>query len=88
MTSSGSCCRLAYVLLFTQAFAMIVVSVDLAGQIAALALVTATLAFGSLTAKAASSDAVLAGSAGERVPAGASGVAADARRRRAASPTP
>ncbi len=41
----------------------IVASVGLAGQTAALALVTGALAFGSLTAKAASSDAVRAGSA-------------------------
>jgi len=53
---------LAYVGLFAQAFAVIRDSVDVPGQIAALAAVTLTIAFGSLTAKAASSEAVLAGS--------------------------
>jgi len=52
----------AYVGLFTQAFSVIVHTVDLAGQLAALALVTGTIAFGSLTARAASNEAVRAGS--------------------------
>ena len=49
--------------LFSQAFATIVASVGLAEQAAALGLVTGALTLGSLTAKAASSDAVRAGSA-------------------------
>ncbi len=53
---------LAYVGLFAQAFAVIRETVDVAGQIAALSAVTLTIAFGSFTAKAASSEAVLAGS--------------------------
>jgi hypothetical protein len=63
VTIAGLLMGLAYAFLFGQAFAKIVESVGLAGQTAALALVTMTLAFGSLTAKAASSDAVRAGSA-------------------------
>jgi hypothetical protein len=63
LTIAGLLMGLAYAFLFAQAFAKIVASVDFAGQTAALALVTMTLAFGSLTAKAASSDAVRAGSA-------------------------
>src|SRR5438067_304017 len=63
VTIAGLLMGLAYAFLFAQAFAKIVASVDFAGQTAALALVTMTLAFGSLTAKAASSDAVRAGSA-------------------------
>jgi hypothetical protein len=53
---------LAYVGLFAQAFAVIRDTVDVAGQVAALTAVTLTIAFGNLTAKAASSEAVLAGS--------------------------
>jgi hypothetical protein len=53
---------LAYVAMFRQAFATIVGETDLGGQIAALVLVTGAIAFGNLTAKAASSEAVLAGS--------------------------
>ncbi len=53
---------LSYVGLFAQAFAVIRDRTDLAGQITALAVVTLTIAFGSFTAKAASSEAVLAGS--------------------------
>jgi hypothetical protein len=63
VTLAGLLMGLAYAFLFGQAFARIVASVGFAGQTAALALVTMTLAFGSLTAKAASSDAVRAGSA-------------------------
>jgi hypothetical protein len=63
VTIAGLLMGLAYAFLFAQAFGRIVASVGLAEQTAALALVTATLAFGSLTAKAASSDAVRAGSA-------------------------
>jgi hypothetical protein len=58
----GLVIALAYVLLFGQAFSTIVRTVGLVEQAAALALVTGTLAFGSLTAKAASSEAVRAGS--------------------------
>ena len=60
---AGFVIALAYVGLFSQAFATIVASVGLAEQAAALALVTGALTLGSLTAKAASSDAVRAGSA-------------------------
>jgi hypothetical protein len=52
----------AYVGLFSQAFAVIVENTDVTGQITALAVVALTIAFGSFTAKAASSEAVLAGS--------------------------
>jgi len=52
----------AYVGLFTQAFSVIARTVGLPGQLAALALVTGTIAFGSLAARAASSEAVRAGS--------------------------
>ncbi len=62
-TVAGLVIALAYVLLFFQAFSTIVALVGLPEQAAALALVTGALAFGSLTAKAASSDAVRAGSA-------------------------
>ncbi|HEX3902859.1 MAG TPA: hypothetical protein VH853_08400 [Polyangia bacterium] len=60
---AGFIIALAYVGLFSQAFATIVATVGLTEQAAALALVTGALALGSLTAKAASSDAVRAGSA-------------------------
>jgi hypothetical protein len=63
VTIAGLLMGLAYAFLFSQAFGKIVASVDFAGQTAALALVTMTLALGSLTAKAASSDAARAGSA-------------------------
>jgi hypothetical protein len=53
----------AYVGLFAQAFAALGARADQAGQLAALALVTSTIAFGSLAAKAAASEAVAAGSA-------------------------
>ncbi|HLK91035.1 MAG TPA: hypothetical protein VKZ18_14140 [Polyangia bacterium] len=62
ITIAGLVIALAYVGLFSQAFAAIVDSVGLREQAAALALVTGALSFGSLTAKAASSDAVRAGS--------------------------
>jgi len=52
----------AYVALFAQAFSIIVRTVGIEGQLAALALVTGTIAFGSLAARAASSEAVRAGS--------------------------
>jgi hypothetical protein len=51
-----------YVGLFTQSFSIVATTVDLPGQLAVLALVTGTIAFGSLTARAASSEAVRAGS--------------------------
>ena len=53
---------LAYVGLFGQAFSVMAHTVDLAGQVAVLALVTTTIGFGSLAARAASSEAVRAGS--------------------------
>jgi hypothetical protein len=53
---------LSYVGLFAQAFSVICERTDVTGQITALAVVTLTIAFGSFTAKAASSEAVLAGS--------------------------
>ena len=62
-TVAGLVIALAYVGLFSQAFSAIVGVVGPAEQAAALALVTGTLALGSLTAKAASNDAVRAGSA-------------------------
>lgn len=52
----------AYVGLFGQAFSVIALTVDLSGQIAALALVAGALAFGGVAARAASSEAVRAGS--------------------------
>ena len=52
----------AYVGLFGQAFSVIAETVDFAGQVAALALVTGALAFAGLSARAASSEAVRAGS--------------------------
>jgi hypothetical protein len=61
-TVAGIVLALAYVGLFFQAFSVIVRAVGLVEQAAALALVTGTLALGSLTAKAASSDAVRAAS--------------------------
>ena len=53
---------LAYVGLFAQAFSIIARTVGMPGQLAALTLVTTTIAFGSLTARAASNEAVRAGS--------------------------
>src|SRR5262245_29800820 len=61
-TIVGVVTAFAYVGLFTQAFSVIAHTVGLAGQLAALALVTGTIAFGSLAARAASSEAVRAGS--------------------------
>jgi len=58
----GVVLALAYVGLFTQAFSLMAHTVDLAGQVAVLALVTTTIGFGSLAARAASSEAVRAGS--------------------------
>jgi hypothetical protein len=52
----------SYVGLFANAFSLLCEHTDLAGQSAALAVVAMTIAFGSFTAKAASSEAVLAGS--------------------------
>jgi len=57
----GLLTSLAYVGLFLQVFATIVRAVDFDGQVGALALVTAIVAFGSWAAKSASSDAVLSG---------------------------
>jgi hypothetical protein len=53
---------LAYVGLFAESFRVICENTDVTGQITALAVVALTIAFGSFTAKAASSEAVLAGS--------------------------
>jgi hypothetical protein len=53
----------AYVGLFAQAFAVLGARADQTRQLAALALVAGTIAFGSLAAKAAASEAVAAGSA-------------------------
>jgi len=61
-TVIGVFTALAYVMLFAQAFSTITQTVDLNGQLATLALVTGTIAFGSLAARAASSEAVRAGS--------------------------
>ncbi|HTA20503.1 MAG TPA: hypothetical protein VK989_14525, partial [Polyangia bacterium] len=47
---------------FAQSFGVICARTDVAGQVTALAVVALTIAFGSFTAKAASSEAVLAGS--------------------------
>jgi len=58
----GLVLSLSYVGLFTQAFGVICAHTDVPGQVAALAVVTLTIALGNLTAKAASSEAVLAGS--------------------------
>jgi hypothetical protein len=58
----GLVLSLSYVGLFSQAFAVICAHTDVAGQVTALAVVTLTIAVGNLTAKAASSEAVLAGS--------------------------
>ncbi|HEY5089275.1 MAG TPA: hypothetical protein VIK30_04865, partial [Polyangia bacterium] len=60
---AGVVTALAYVGLFSQAFSVVVATVDLAGQAAALAVVAGALALGSFSAKAASSEAVRAGSA-------------------------
>jgi hypothetical protein len=54
---------LAYVGLFAQAFSVVVATADVAAQIAALAVVAGALTFGSFSAKAASSEAVRAGTA-------------------------
>ena len=53
---------LAYVGLFCQAFAAMTETTDLRGQAAALALIVGTIVCGGFAAKAASSEAVLAGS--------------------------
>jgi hypothetical protein len=53
---------LAYVGLFCQAFAAMTEATDLRGQAAALALIVSTIVLGGFAAKAAGSDAVLAGS--------------------------
>jgi hypothetical protein len=63
VTVAGVLTAIAYVGLFAQAFSVVVATVDLAGQATALALVVGVLAFGSLSAKTASSEAVRAGSA-------------------------
>ncbi len=52
----------AYVGLFSQSFAAIVEATDLGGQSAVLSLVVSAILLGTLSAKAAASDAVLAGS--------------------------
>jgi hypothetical protein len=61
-TIVGVAMAFAYVGLFAQAFTVIAHTVGLHGQVAVLALVTGTIAFGSLAARAASSEAVRAGS--------------------------
>jgi hypothetical protein len=61
-TVIGVVTGLAYVGLFGQAFSIISRTVDPAGQLAVLALVTGTIAFASLSARAASNEAVRAGS--------------------------
>ncbi|HXU00129.1 MAG TPA: hypothetical protein VN903_04015 [Polyangia bacterium] len=61
-TIIGVVTAFAYVGLFTQAFSIVAHTVGLAGQVAVLALATGTIAFGSLSARAASSEAVRAGS--------------------------
>ena len=61
-TVIGVATAFAYVGLFAQAFSLMAHTVDLAGQVAVLALVTTTIGFGSLAARAASSEAVRAGS--------------------------
>jgi hypothetical protein len=58
----GLTLSLSYVGLFAQAFHVICQNTDVSGQLTALAVVTLTIALGSFTAKAASSEAVLAGS--------------------------
>jgi hypothetical protein len=58
----GAITGLAYAALFAQAFSVIARTVDLTGQLAALVLVITTVAFGSLAARAASAEAVRAGS--------------------------
>ena len=60
-TIVGVATAFAYVGLFAQAFTVITRTVALPGQLAALVLVTGTIAFGSLAARAASSEAVRAG---------------------------
>jgi hypothetical protein len=52
----------SYVALFANAFDLLCQHATVEGQVAALAVVAMTIAFGSFTAKAASSEAVLAGS--------------------------
>ena len=61
-TVVGVVTAVAYVGLFAQAFSIIARTVDVAGQVAVLALVTGTIAFGSLSARAAGNEAVRAGS--------------------------
>jgi hypothetical protein len=58
----GLALSVSYVGLFAQAFRVICERTDVAGQVTALAAVALTIALGSFTAKAASSEAVLAGS--------------------------
>ena len=60
-TALGLIIALAYAGLFTQAFSIIADTVGTAGQVAALALVAGTISFASLAARAASNDAVRAG---------------------------
>jgi hypothetical protein len=58
----GLVTALSYVGLFAQSFRVICENTDVTGQITALAVVALVISFGSFTAKAASSEAVLAGS--------------------------
>jgi hypothetical protein len=62
VTIVGVVTSVAYVGLLAQAFSVIAQTVDFAGQAAALALVTGALAFAGVAARAASSEAVRAGS--------------------------
>jgi hypothetical protein len=62
VTVVGLMTAIAYVGLLAQAFSVIAQTVDFAGQAAALALVTGALAFAGVAARAASSEAVRAGS--------------------------
>ena len=61
-TVIGVATGLAYVGLFTQAFSVMAHTVDWLGQVAVLSLVISTIGFGSLAARAASSESVRAGS--------------------------
>jgi hypothetical protein len=62
LVAAGLLISFAYVGLFAQAFSTVVATVGLPGQAAALAVVAGTIALGSLAAKAASNEAVRAGS--------------------------
>jgi hypothetical protein len=61
-TVVGLITAMSYVGLFAQSFRVICENTDVTGQITALAMVALVISFGSFTAKAASSEAVMAGS--------------------------